>query len=173
MDVKIYFKQPDQLKVISKGIAMIPKQGFGQVSKLLADSGSYTSMIQGTEKIGSVQTRIVNVIPLSETSDIILGKFWIDPVHKVIIRSQFTTRSSGTIVTGYTYGSQVTYGLPDQMVFNVDVKKFKMPKNVTDNTDKDTPAKQEKGTGNTMGTITVGLTGYIVNKGIPDQIFNN
>jgi hypothetical protein len=129
--------------------------------------------VQGDEKIGPVLTRIVNVIPTSEASDIILGKFWIDPLQKVIIRSEFTTRSNGTIVTGYSYGSYVSYGLPDQMVFFVDAKKFKMPKNATGNTENSDATKKETGTLNSTGKITVDLTGYLVNKGISDQIFNN
>src|SRR5208337_2677643 len=171
VNVMIYFKQKDLFKVISKDIAIVPKQAFIQISKLLADSNSYTAMVQGNEKIESTQTCIVNVIPLSEMSDIILGKFWIDPVQRVIIRSQFTTRSNGTIITGYRYGSQVAFGLPDQMVFYVDVKKFKLPKNSTDTPDKSPAPKQDPGPGNTTGKITIDLSGYQVNKGIPDDIF--
>ncbi len=171
VNAKIYFKQKDKFKVESKGIAIVPRQGFDQASKMLADTNSYTAMIQGDEKIGAIQTRIVNVIPLSDTSDMILGKFWIDPLQSVIIKSQLTTRSSGTIVTEYTYGSEVEYGLPDEMIFSVDVKKFKAPKGVIAESNKSTTDKDGKGNSNKRGKIYIVLTNYQVNKGVPDSMF--
>lgn len=171
IDVKIFYKQKDKFKVESKSIAIVPRQGFDQVGKLLADTNSYTAMIQGSEKIGTILTNIVNVIPLADTSDVILGKFWVDTIQSVVIKSQLTTRSSGTIGTEYTYGSQVAYGLPDKMIFTVDVKKFRVPKGVVTETDKDTAAKDVKGRDNKKGNITVVLTKYQVNKGIADGVF--
>jgi hypothetical protein len=169
VNAKIYFKQKDKFKVESKGIAIVPRQGFDQASKMLADANSYTAMIQGEEKFGTIQTWIVNVIPLSDTSDMILGKFWIDPLQNVIIKSQLTTRSSGTIVTEYTYGSEVEYGLPDEMIFSVDVKKFKPPKGIVAETNKNEVGKEDKG--EKKGKIYIVLTNYQVNKGIPDSVF--
>ena len=124
--VKIYFKQKDKFKVESKSIAIVPRQGFSQIQNIIADTNSFTSMIQGEEKYNSIQTIIINVIPLSDTGEMILGKFWIDPKQNLIIKSQITTRSNGTIETEYLYGSQAEYGLPDEMIFSVDVKKFKI-----------------------------------------------
>jgi hypothetical protein len=173
VDVKIYFKQKDKFKVESKSIAIVPRQGFDQVQKMLADTNSFTAMIQGEEKLEAIQTIIVNVIPLSDTSEMILGKFWIDPIQSVILKSQLTTRSSGTIVTRYSYDSQVAYGLPDKMVFSVDTKKFKMPKNATEESDKSESAKGEKSKGKEKdkGKIYITMTNYQVNKGIPDSVF--
>lgn len=171
INVKIYFKQKDKFKVESKSIAIVPRQGFDQASKILADSNSYTVVLQGYEQIGTVQSSIVNVIPLADSSDLVLAKFWIDPVKSVILKSQFTTKSSGTIATEYTYGSQIQYGLPDKMVFSVDVKKFKMPKNFGGNLNKDEKSKGDKGNGNKKGKITIVLTGYQVNKGMLDSVF--
>jgi hypothetical protein len=171
VDVTIYFKQKDKFKVESKSIAVVPRQGFDQASKLLADTNSFTSMIQGEEKLGTCITTIVNVIPLSDTSEMIFGKFWIDPVQSLIIKTQLTTRSSGTIVTEYFYGSQAAYGLPDQMIFSVDASKFKMPKNLSDEMKKNSKETQSSGNESKKGKIYITLTNYQVNKGIPDSVF--
>jgi hypothetical protein len=149
----------------------VPRQGFDQITKVLADTNSFTAMVQGAEKIGDIQTSIINVIPLSDTSDVILGKFWIDPAQNVVIKSQLTTRQNGTILTEFTYGSQVEYGLPDKMIFSVDVKKFKVPKGVIADTKKDEPAKDGKTGKDKKGQILIVLSNYQVNKGIADDIF--
>lgn len=170
VDAKIYSKQKDKFKVDSKSIAIVPRQGFDQASKMLADTNSFTTIIQGKEMIGSTQAIIINIIPLSDTSDLILGKLWIDVKQNVILKSQLTTKSNGTILTEFTYGGQLAFGLPDKMVFTVDVKKFKIPKSVTadiNNTSKEEAKTKEK----KKAQIFITLTNYQVNKGIPDAVF--
>lgn len=171
IDAKIYYKQKDKFHVESKGIAIIPRQSFGQSSKMLADTNSFTAVAQGTEMIGTTQTSIINIIPLSDTSDLILGKLWIDPKNSIILKSQLTTKSNGTILTEYTYGAQTAFGLPDKMVFSVDVKKFKIPKGVATDINNTTDEKKEKEKENKKGKIFITLTNYQVNKGIPDSVF--
>lgn len=171
IDAKIYFKQKDKFKVESKSIAIVPRQGFDQSSKMLADTNSFTALAQGTEMIGNIQTSIINIIPLSDTSDLILGKLWIDIKRNVIMKSQLTTKSSGTILTEYEYGSQTSYGLPDKMTFSVDVKKFKIPKGVTADINNTTPEEKDKTKDPKKGKIFITLTNYQINKGIPDTIF--
>lgn len=171
VNAKIYYKQKDKFKVESKSIAIVPRQGFDQASKMLADTNAYTAVIQGTEMIGNISTTIINIIPLSDTSDLILGKLYIDAKQSVILKSQLTTKSNGTILTEYAYGAQAAYGLPDKMIFSVDVKKFKIPKSVAadmNNKSTDADKKKDKKT----GQIFITLSNYQVNKGIPDSFFN-
>ena len=172
IDAKIYYKQKDKFKVESKGIAIVPRQGFDQSSKMIADTNSFTAVIQGNELLNGVNTIIVNIIPLSDTSYLILGKLWIDPKQSVILKSQLTTKSNGTILTEYTYGTQTAYALPDKMVFSVDVKKFKIPKSVSADMNNNTGDKKDDAKKKT-GKIFITLTAYQVNKGIPDSIFND
>jgi hypothetical protein len=73
------------------------------------------------------------------------------------------------MTTNYTYTDQAQFGLPSTMIFEIDVKRFKMPKSVAANihqTDKRDDSKKDK-----QGKITVYLTSYKVNKGISDNIF--
>ena len=172
IDAKIYFKQKNKFKVESKSIAIVPRQGFDQASKMLADTNAFNALVQGTETINNVLTSVVNIIPVADTSDLILGKFWIDEKQKLILKSKLTTRSNGTIVTEYFYGAQTQYALPDKMIFQVDVKKFKMPAGTTTDVNSakksgDDP-KDEK---DKKGKIIITLTNYQVNKGIPDDFF--
>ena len=171
IDAKIYYKQKDKFKVESKSIAIVPRQGFDQASRMLADTNAFTAMVQGTDVINGTTVSIINIIPLTDTSDLILGKLWIDTKQNVILKSQLTTKSNGTILTEYTYGTQIAYGLPDKMVFSVDVKKFKIPKSVSADINNSSADKPDKSKENKKGQIFIVLTNYQINKGIPDTVF--
>jgi hypothetical protein len=171
IDVKIYFKQKDKFKVESKSIALVPRQGFDQLSKMLSDSNQFTCMVQGIEMIGPTTTKIINIIPLSDTTDIILGKLWVDPIQNIVLKLQLTTKTSGTIVTEYSYLEQILYGLPDEMIFTIDVKKFKLPKIMGTDTQKEKVDTKNKEPEKKKGKIVVKLSNYKINKGIPDDFF--
>ena len=171
VNASIYFKQKDKLKVVSKGIAILPKQGFTDVNSFLMNKGSYMAVSSGTKDINEIKTNLITVIPTGETSEIILAKLWIDTKRDVILRSQVTTRSSGTVIVDYTYGSEVQFGLPNQLIFTIDVKKFKMPKSVAADLNKTDQQKKKKADKDQKGTITIKLTNYKVNKGISDAVF--
>jgi outer membrane lipoprotein-sorting protein len=171
VNASIYFKQKDKFKVVSKGIAILPKQGFTDVNSFLLNKGSYMAVSSGTKVINEIKTNLITVIPTGETSEIILAKLWIDTKRDVILRSQVTTRSSGTVIVDYSYGSEVQFGLPNQLIFTIDVKKFKMPKSVAADLNKTDQQKKKTADKDQKGTITIKLTNYKVNKGINDAVF--
>jgi len=165
----LYFKQKDKFKIDAKGIAVLPKQGFIELNKFLTNTSKYMAIESTGKVIGGVSTLMVTVIPTDESTDIILAKLWIDSKKSLILASQLTTKSSGVMTTNYTYTDQAQFCLPSTIVFEIDVKRFKMPKSVAANihqTDKQDDSKKDK-----QGKITVYLTGYKVNKGISDNIF--
>lgn len=165
----IYFKQKDKFKVISKGIVILPKQGFTEINGFLANKKSYLAVSGDSTKIGGVMTKLINVVPTGENSEIVLAKLWIDTKSAVIMKSQITTKSNGSVTTTYTYGDKVTFGLPSQLVFEIDVKAFKLPKSVAADINKTTAEKKSKP--GKKGVITVTLTDYKVNTGLSDAIF--
>ncbi|MBI3235612.1 MAG: hypothetical protein HYZ42_16505, partial [Bacteroidetes bacterium] len=110
-----------------------------------------------------------NIIPLTDTGDVILGKLWIDEKNAVILKSQITTKSNGTILTEYIYGTQLIYGLPDQMNFEIDVKKFKIPKSVA--ADINTTKSKSQGKEGKKGKIIIKLKNYQINQGLSDALF--
>jgi outer membrane lipoprotein-sorting protein len=167
-EATIYFKQKDKFKVESKGITILPKQGFTEINSFLAKK-DYIAVVNDTVTTGGVKTYLISVIPNSAGGEMILAKLWIDPERSVIMKSQITTKSNGTVTTSYTYGDQVKYGLPSKMVFEIDIKKFKLPKSVASDINKSSAEKKKK-IGN-KGTITITLSDYQVNKGLNDSIF--
>lgn len=165
----IYFKQKDKFKVVSKGIVILPKQGFTEINGFLANKNSYLAVAGDSTKIGGIMTKLINVVPTGENSEIVLAKLWIDTKRSVIIKSQITTKTNGSVTTTYTYGDKVTFGLPSQLVFEIDVKAFKLPKSVAADINK-TAAEKKTKPGN-KGVITITLTDYKVNTGLSDAIF--
>lgn len=170
INAKVYFKQKDKFQVVSKSIAILPKQNVNQVFSLFSDSTTYTAIFQGFEKMGTVNAAIVSIIPLSDTADLVLGKFWIDPQKNIILKSQLTTKTNGTILAEYTYGKWSEYGLPDAATFTIDVKKFKIPKAVSADLN-NTTTQVDKTKDNKKGKIFLTLTNYAVNKGVSDSVF--
>ena len=165
----IYFKQKDKFKVVSKGIVILPKQGFTEINTFLANKKSYIAVAGDTSKIGGVMTKLITVIPNGESSEIVLAKLWIDTKRSVIMKSQITTKSNGSVNTTYSYGDKVNFGLPSQLVFEIDVKAFKLPKSVAADINKTTTDKKVKA--NNKGMITITLTDYKVNTGLSDALF--
>jgi len=170
VNATIYFKQKDKFRIISKGIAILPKQGFTDVSKLLKQKDSYTAIVTGNEKIGNATAQILTILPVSDTTDLILAKLWIDLANDMVLKSQITTRNNGTLTADYKYGMQKEFGLPDSIVFTVDVKKFKIPKGVATDINKTSNRDANKPEPKT-GKIYIKLSDYVVNKGIKDEVF--
>ena len=166
INAKIYFKQKDKFKIVSKGIVIIPKQGFTDINTFLLNKKLYTTVDGGVKTIGQVKTSLIILIPVSEDSEFILAKLWVDPVKAVIISSQITTKTSGMLNISYSYASEIKFGLPSQLIFEIDTKKFKLPKSVTSNKKNSSNDNSKK-----KGVITIKLSNYIVNKGINDAIF--
>ncbi len=170
VDANVFYKQPDKFRVKSKSIAILPKQGISDFSAMIKDTNSYTAVISGNEKLNQKLITLINIIPNEDTSDLILGKLWVDTDRNLVLKSQLTTRSNGTLFIEYFYASQLFYGLPDSIIFTVDVKKFKMPKGVTaDINNSSTPETNDKAA--KKGKIFITLRNYRVNKGIADSVF--
>lgn len=171
---KIYFKQKDQFKIESKGITILPKQGFTELNTFLSDKSKYTAVFGDSLRIRNIDTRLINIIPNSSNGEIILAKIWVDQKNSVIIRSQVTTQSNGTVKTDFKYGTQLNYGLPSELKFEIDVKKFKMPKSVAADINKTSGEKKKtKSKPKSKGTITITLSDYAVNTGLSDSIFKD
>ena len=170
VQAKIYFKQKDKIKLESKSIIALPKQGLINLPVLLADASSYTAVTAGKESLSGVATEIVNIIPSSDTSDVVIAKLWVDTARDIVLKSSTTTRSNGTVIVEYQYKNQVQYGLPDKLIFTIDVKKFKIPKGLAADINNSNKADPNAPTPKT-GKIHISLSNYAVNKGINDSFF--
>lgn len=162
LDATVHFRKPDKFKIRTKGILFLPRQNPNYAISKLADTNAYAAVITGQEMVAGVQTRVVNIIPLNDT-DLVFGKFWIDPINALILRSQLTTKSNGTISIESSFGQQKQYALPDKMVFTIDAGKFEIPKALTGDMGSNPNKKQEKK--DTKGIITLQFSNYEINKG--------
>ncbi len=168
INAKVFFKKKDKFKIDSKSIAILPRQNFNQLTKMLDDTSTFTAMIQSKDVIQNLPVTIISIIPLADTSDLILGRLWIDTKTSLVYKAQLTTKTNGTILTEYFYNTQSAYGLPDKIIFTVDIKKFKFPKSVTADINNTKPKESTK---EKQGKIIVVMSGYVVNQGVDDSVF--
>lgn len=167
---KVFYKSPNKFHVESKGIAILPKQNFDQIFSLLNKESNFMAFVSGSENLNGVATSIVNVVPLADTSDLVLAKLWIDVAQGLIVKSQLTTKTNGTVLIEYIYKTWNALALPDKTIFTVDVKRFKIPKAIS--ADINSKATQEdKNKPQKPGRIIISFSNYKINKGIDDKVF--
>lgn len=166
----LYFKQPDKVKVDSKGFAMLPKQSTN-FSPLQFIQGDYTAIYVKSDQVSGNKLDVVKIIPNSDSSDVILSTLWIDQDQKVIRNIETTGKSSGTLHIELTYENK-NQGLPSQVVFSFNLGNMEIPENVTD--DKN-DSNREKGSGRRnlkmSGKVFMTYTNYKINSGLPDSLF--
>jgi len=164
---KIYFKQPDKVKMESKGFAMLPKQGLNfSPNKLLSEK--YEAIYIRTEQIENISLDVIKVIPLSDTSDVLLSTFWIDSKNKVVRKIASVTKKSGEISINMKYDdSSIKYGLPTRVEFYFNAEDS--PSTSQNQNPKEDLQKIQRG--KLQGNVIVFYSNYKVNKGIPDDIF--
>lgn len=172
--VKMFYKKPNRLKIINeKGISFIPKGAINMNTANVFGSGKYTVLDAGNDKVGNTAVKVVKLLPEDDNADVVLSTLYIDPVNQVILKTKTTTRDNGTYELEMVYGKFIAYGLPDKIIFSFNTKDYKMPKGVTfdfdDGTQKKTPEEKMK---NQKGKIEISITGYVINKGIADSVFN-
>jgi len=166
-----FYKKPNKFRIRAKGIFFLPKQNMGQdMNAMLADTKSYTAVLSGREKVGSANCAVVNIIPLSNAGELVIGKFWIDPLSSLILKSQITTRNNGTIETYNTFGVNANVGLPSRIEVRVEVGKFKVPKMIAGDINKN--SKQGGTTAESkIGTIKIDFSNYKINTKLKDVVF--
>lgn len=171
-NVKVYFKKPNLLKIKNeKGFSFIPK-GAVNINMNNILSNDFTVIDAGTEKIGGLPVRVVKLLPEDENSDIVLSTLYIDETNLLIKKSKTTTRDNGTYELEMTYGKFLAYSLPDKVIFSFNTKDYKLPKGVTFDFDDGTKeAKTEDKTKRKKGHAEISFTSYQINKGLPDEIF--
>jgi outer membrane lipoprotein-sorting protein len=125
----VFYKKPNKFKMKAKGLFFMPKQNpLQDINKLLADTNSYTAITNGREFVNNAMCTIVNIIPKKSLGDLVMGKFWIDEKNVLILKSEITTKTNGTLTTISKYGGNTAYALPDEVILLMDINKFKIPK---------------------------------------------
>lgn len=167
---KVFYKKPDKFKIKAKGIFVLPKQNPMQtIISMLKDPSSYTAVISEYETIAKNTYAVLNIIPLnnSEELDIVIGKLWVNIANPLILKSEITTRNNGTISTYNTYGNFAAYALPNKMIMQVDMKKFKLPRLLSGDLNKKS-TKNTTTDSNTKGKINLTFSNYKLNTKFAD-----
>ena len=169
--VKIYFKKPNLLKIKNeKGISFVPKGAVSINLNNIVSGSQYTALDAGYDKIGTVKTRIVKLLPADDNADVVLSTLYIDEANLVIVKAKTTTRTNGSYQLDMQFGKYISYGLPDKITFIFNTKDYKLPKGVTfdfdDGTNAGKPAEKAK-----SGKAEIIFNSYTINKGVADTMF--
>lgn len=169
---KIYFKQPDKVKIDAKGFAMLPKQSLNFSPKQFL-SGNYTAIYVKTETVNGNKLDVVKIIPESDSAGIILSTLWIDQAQSVIRKIETTGKRSGTVKIELTYDNK-NLGLPSQLKFNFSAEKSQQQNVPQENKDDDDEHNVRwRDRSELSGSVIVTYTNYKINKGIPDSFFED
>ena len=175
--VKVYYKKPGKLKIINEsGISFIPKGSVNiNISNIFTNTTGFDMIDAGKES--GTNFRIIKLLPKDENAEIVLSTLYIDEMLFLIRRSKTTTKENGTYELEMTYGKYAEYGLAEKVIFSFNTKEYKLPKGVS--FDYDDGTKKGQGTGkpgsntakNKKGKVEISYSNYIINKGVPDSVF--
>jgi len=158
---EVEFTAPDQLKIRSTSLALLPKQGFSEFARMITDSSNFTAVDGGMIDLDGRKSQLITVVPgAGMPPDLMLARLWLDERQPLVLRAEMTTRSRGTVQVDYTYGSQASRALPDLMVFRMDVRNLKIPKAMTADLHKSNSSGKEKDDPNRQAVVRVQLTNY-------------
>jgi len=167
---KIYFKQPDKVKIDSKGFAMLPKQSLNFSPKQFLN-GKYTAIYVKTETVDGSKLDVVKIIPESDSAGIVLSTLWIEQAQSVIRKIETTAKRSGTVKVELTYDNK-NLGLPSQLKFNFSAEKSQQQNVSPENKDdQDEHNIRWRDRSELSGSVIVTYSNYKINKGIPDSFF--
>ncbi|MGD8782095.1 MAG: hypothetical protein PVH88_24415 [Ignavibacteria bacterium] len=163
----IYFKQPDKVKMDSEGFALLPKEGLNfSPAKLLENE--FTAIYTKSEAIDGAECEVIKVVPLVDTTDVILSSLWIDPQLNVIRKIETTTKRTGTFGIDLAYNDSEYKNLPSEVKFIFNVENLELPVTMTGELDK---PKEEKKSDSMTGVVIVKYDNYILNQGLSDSFF--
>ncbi len=167
---KLYFKQPDKVKIDSKGFTMLPKQSINfSPAQLL--KGNFTALYVRNELGNNKNLDVIKIIPNSDTTDVILTTLWIDQSQSVITKVETSTKKGGTIQIDFSYDLK-TIALPTMLRFSFNLGDVQMPINVESTRDQDDKRGDKKsGKAILKGSVIIIYSDYKINTGIPDSFF--
>jgi hypothetical protein len=170
--VKVYYKKPNKLKINNEsGISFIPKGSVNiNLNNIFVNTTGFNIIDVGREE--GTNLRIIKLLPKDDNADVVLSTLYIDEADTLIKKTKTTTRENGTYELEMKYGRYATYGLADKVIFSFNTKDYKLPKGIT--FDYDDGSKKEQTPGklkNKKGKVEISYSNYIINKGVPDSVF--
>lgn len=170
---KIYFKQPDKLKLDSQGFALLPKEGINfSPNKIL--SGNFSAIYIKSDTLNNNDVDVVKVIPTSDSSEVILTTLWIDSEMHTVRKMESTTKRNGTFEINLFYESSGYKYLPSKVRLTFNVRDIQIPKAISGDLNQDDRSGRKKRKNEPMvGTVIVNYENYKINQGLEDSLFEN
>jgi hypothetical protein len=172
-DVTVYYKKPNKFRIKKQdGIAVTPKGGVSINLNSLVASDNYTAVNAGTGTVNGVPVIIIKLLPLDESSEVVVSTLYINEKELLIYKATTTTKENGTYEMELSYGKFAGWGLPDRVVFVFNTKDYKLPKGLAFDYDTGTkPVDTKAAAKNTKGRVEIAYSSYTINKGIDDTLF--
>ena len=169
--VKIYYKQPDKLKIRNeKGISLVPRGAMVfSMNSLLR--GDFTAIETGKDSVNGIPVRVVKLVPISDTASWVIATVYVDEKRLLIMKAKTTTRDKGTFEVVLDYGKYTRYALPDKITCSFSTKDYKLPKGITFDYDDGVKKTVTTPKGDGKGVVQILYSNYSINKKIPDNIF--
>lgn len=170
-DATVYFKKPDKIHIESEGFAVLPKQGLRFSPAALLES-EYTAFYEKDEMLNDINTAVVKIIPLNESSDVILTTLWIDQERDLIMKVESSRKPSGTFSLEFTYlQTSENYQLPETMLFTFSIDKMQFPKRFRSDDDLTEESEEKNSDEPKTGKVLLTYSNYRVNQDLPDSLF--
>ncbi len=171
-NVKVYYKKPNKLRISNEsGISFVPRGSVNiNLSNIFVNTAGFDMIDMGKES--KTNLRIVKLLPKDENAEVVLSTLYIDETQFLIKKAKTTTKENGTYELEMSYGNYAEYGLADKVIFTFNTKEYKLPKGIT--FDYDDGSKKEQVPGklkNKKGKVEIDYSNYIINKGVPDSVF--
>lgn len=169
--VKVYYKKPNKLRINNEsGLSFIPKGSVNiNLNNIFVNTDGFDMIDGGMEK--GTNLRVIKLLPKADNSDVVLSTLYIDTTAGLIRKARTTTRENGTYELEMTYGKYAAWGLADKVIFSFNTKDYKLPKGVTFDYD-DGSKREDAATDRKKGRVEIVYSSYIINKGVPDSVFN-
>ena len=170
--VKVFYKKPNKFRLKKDGgISLLPKGGVSVNMSSIFATTDFVALSAGEAVVDGTKTRIVKLLPVNESSDVVLTTLYIDEPNLLIKKATTTTRENGTYGIEMSYGRFAQYGLPDKAVFSFNTKDYKLPKGLTLEFDDEKPTTEAEKLKNKKGRVEITYSNYIINKGVSDAMF--
>jgi hypothetical protein len=165
----VYFKKPDKTKVVSKGFAMLPKQGVDFAAWKILEA-PHVALDAGQATHEGRTLRKIKIVPEDESAQISVATLWVDMNDLVVRRLESTMTTGGKIVADLSYDNAEVkrYGLPSRVRVVLDVGSFDIPKTMSGDFDAPRDASKK---GPQKATVVVNYAKYQVNVKVPNDIF--
>lgn len=174
--VKIYYKRPDKLKIKNEsGVSFIPKGSVNINMNNVLGLNNFEAVEAAAEKVNGVDCKVVKIFPLSDDENISRATLYIDEKQLLVMKSVISTRENGTYELLMIYKKYASYGLPDKVELTFNTRDYKLPKGISidyDNgSNRQQPAQEADKNKNQKGRVEITYSDYVINKGVPDDIF--